>query len=448
MELINPSADDIVRYSVPLVPGRLYWVGILPESKRDPLIRRLLKNAIRPKLKSMLRYKIGTYKREMSAQSIQENSPPKLAKPTSAPSSEAQKVSIDDPIVIMTDKILRYNPLVHDFGPVDLATTCRYFDFLDEITRSGSAVIHVSNCDNPVISANSAYLIALYSVYRYGLSPLCVDRLFQILPETILPPFRDASRMKTCTFPLRVRHFCEALRASIKYRWMNWQAIQVDAIERMQRVEYGDLNWIVEGKFLAFAGPSSSGLDEDGLEVHTPDYYARLFSRWGIRDVVRLNVANYDPSEFEAHGIRHHDLYFEDGSCPPPRIVEQFLNVARGAKGGVAVHCKAGLGRTGTLIGLAVMDRYKVPAHVYIAWARMARPGSVIGPQQHFLVEMEQHILTASRKRKDPPSEIQHLLGSGSEIGLHGDQGQANTLLQRKRRTLSSRKSINSSIPT
>lgn len=46
----------------------------------------------------------------------------------------------------------------------------------------------------------------------------------------------------------------------------------------------------------------------------------------------------------------------------------------------------AGLGRTGTLIGCYLMKHYRMTAAESIAWLRICRPGSVIGPQQQFLV--------------------------------------------------------------
>jgi len=47
----------------------------------------------------------------------------------------------------------------------------------------------------------------------------------------------------------------------------------------------------------------------------------------------------------------------------------------------------AGLGRTGTLIACYIMKHYKFTAAEAIAWIRICRPGSIIGPQQEFLVE-------------------------------------------------------------
>jgi hypothetical protein len=59
----------------------------------------------------------------------------------------------------------------------------------------------------------------------------------------------------------------------------------------------------------------------------------------------------------------------------------------------MAIHCKAGLGRTGTLIGLYAMKHFKFPAEAFIGWIRIARPGSILGPQQHYLIEKEAEYL-------------------------------------------------------
>ena len=50
---------------------------------------------------------------------------------------------------------------------------------------------------------------------------------------------------------------------------------------------------------------------------------------------------------------------------------------------------KAGLGRTGTLIALYLMKHKAFTARESIAWLRICRPGSVIGPQQSYLVSQE-----------------------------------------------------------
>lgn len=47
----------------------------------------------------------------------------------------------------------------------------------------------------------------------------------------------------------------------------------------------------------------------------------------------------------------------------------------------------AGLGRTGTLIGCYLIKHFRFTAAEAIAWIRICRPGSIIGPQQNFLEE-------------------------------------------------------------
>ena len=50
---------------------------------------------------------------------------------------------------------------------------------------------------------------------------------------------------------------------------------------------------------------------------------------------------------------------------------------------------QAGLGRTGTLIALYMMKHKQFAAREAIAWLRICRPGSVIGPQQAYLLSQE-----------------------------------------------------------
>ena len=415
MEFLNSSLATSVQKVVEVVSERVFWASVDMKLFESEIKSSKGFSIVQPSRKPRFEYRVNDGNLPSSPRKTRTKRLCRRDAPVTFPSTK------EDVIIIKSDDVLDYNPLAFDFGPLDLPTTCRYLDFVDEVRRPNSVIIHISDSNRPDLCANSAYLVATYSHIRFNVSPQEIRERFETVPQNLLPSFRDASRFLSCDFHLDIGHFCEAIDASLRHQWIDWNNIRVDRIEKFQQVQHGDINWIIESKFLAFAGPSASRLDEDGFEVLTPAYYAKLFKKIGVTNVVRLNVANYDPSEFEIHGITHHDMFFEDGSCPPPDIIKSFLSLVKNAKGAIAVHCKAGLGRTATLIGLAVMLEYRVPAHVYIAWARIARPGSVIGPQQHFLVAMESQLHGRRKFTSSIPK-------SASDIG------QGEYLVRQKRR--------------
>lgn len=124
-----------------------------------------------------------------------------------------------------------------------------------------------------------------------------------------------------------------------------------------------------------------------GYMLHAPESYFKYFRRHNVTTIVRLNKKCYDASSFIEAGFEHKDLFFVDGSPPTLTIVRQFLKISEKTSGAVAVHCKAGLGRTGTLIACYIMKHYHLTALESIAWIRICRPGSVIGYQQTWLEE-------------------------------------------------------------
>ena len=190
----------------------------------------------------------------------------------------------------------------------------------------------------------------------------------------------------------------------------NWLLI-TDRYERFERVDQGDFNWLTPD-FIALASPlykpneaSIAAVPVDSpryakipqsreavKKSYLPEPFKNVlnhFSKRNVGLVVRLNSELYSPTYFTALGINHLNMIFDDGTCPPLHMVKKFIRLAHDMitiKGqAIAVHCKAGLGRTGCLIGAYLIYRYGFTANEVIAFMRFMRPGMVVGPQQHWL---------------------------------------------------------------
>jgi cell division cycle 14 len=168
--------------------------------------------------------------------------------------------------------------------------------------------------------------------------------------------------------------------------WYDFATFNVQEYQHFEKVENGDLNWTYPGKFISFSGPVPV---HDEYGSFTPQDYVPVFKKFGVSLVIRLNKPQYDEKIFKKAGINHIDLNYPDGTIPPPDIVEKFFEAAEKEKGAIAIHCKAGLGRTGTLIALYAMKHLGFPPAAFIGWIRIARPGSILGPQQVYLNQMD-----------------------------------------------------------
>ncbi|XP_010890778.1 dual specificity protein phosphatase CDC14B isoform X3 [Esox lucius] len=284
------------------------------------------------------------------------------------------------------DDELSYENFYADFGPLNLAMfyrfCCKLTKKLKSITLAQKKIVFYT-CGDQKKQANAAYLIGSYAVMHLQMTPEEAYSLLVSRNSTYLP-FRDAS-FGTCMYHLNILDCLRAIYKALQFGWLDFSQFNVEEYEYYERAENGDFNWIIPGKFLAFSGPHPKSKIENGYPLHAPEAYFPYFRKHNITTIVRLNKKMYDAKRFTDMGFEHHDLFFVDGSTPNDSIVRKFLNICENADGAIAVHCKAGLGRTGTLIGCYMMKHYRLTAAESIAWMRICRPGSVIGPQQNFV---------------------------------------------------------------
>lgn len=300
----------------------------------------------------------------------------------------------DDSTFFSTDDVLVYDPYYGDFGPLNIAQLCRYCRMLDHKLQdpqlANKRIYHVCKPQTDT-RANSILLCCAYLVICQGSSPQQAWAFFSNAKPALVP-YRDAS-LGPPSYPITVLHCLGGLTKAMSLGWYDHATFNPDEYEHYERVENGDFNWIVPNKFLAFSGPTQTPIAYvDGVKTNTPETYYEYFRANNVTGIVRFNNKVYDRKKFVDAGFNHYDLYFADGGNPTDAILKKFLEIAESEKGALAVHCKAGLGRTGTLISLFLMKHHGVTTTEVISWLRLCRPGSVIGPQQNFLGEMERRM--------------------------------------------------------
>ncbi len=348
-----------------------------------------------------------------------------------------------------TDKtLLFYSFFNTDFGPLSLGHLYRFCQSLrmklDDARKSNKVIIYYSST-HPYRMANSVYLIASFALLYLNNNSSIMDAEQQLLgaskrlqrfnnaeeafapfSKIQLPPFHDASPLP-CSYHLSVLDCLRGLQKSKYLGFLNFDNFDVEEYEYYEKVENGDLNWIFPGKFLAFAGPHENKSHDPMYPQSVPEDYIPYFKNKNVSLIVRLNKKYYDERRFTRTGFEHADIYFLDGSNPPLNLLQKFLDLCERTPGGVAVHCKAGLGRTGTCIGCYAMKHYGYTAAEAIGWMRICRPGSVIGPQQHFMEEMEKPMWEAGEMFRNRYGNILYPLAN-----FPGDASNDNDVLSSK----------------
>jgi cell division cycle 14 len=319
----------------------------------------------------------------------------------------------DDFTVFTTDNLIYYS-FCDDFGPMSFANIADFIQRLDhEIRQCASSAIVYCAKDGPRELTNAAFLLGAYMVLKLGVPPSDVAQCFSELRADLLEGYRDAT-FSIPTFRLTLTDCWAGLHQAIQRGWVGlpsptapqlWGGFDLEEYAHYDDPLNGNLHVVVPGKLVAFAGPrdlpGQRAYHDDalGTRAFSPAYYRDIFRELGVTAVVRLNEARYDRCVFTDAGIAHHDLYFDDCTAPPPALVARFFRIVDAAPGLVAVHCKAGLGRTGTLAALLLMRREGFSARAAVGWLRIVRPGCVIGEQQHYLCGVESQLLQRSQRR-------------------------------------------------
>eukprot|EP00439_Symbiodinium_sp_Y106_P077295 s983_g16.t1 len=272
------------------------------------------------------------------------------------------------------------------------------------------ALVHITADGTRETWSNTVTLCCAYSILAKGLSAQDAYQPFAYLD---LPAFVDCRgegangielQEEESDFRLSVLDVLMGIQRARDLGWLDYRSFPVEVYTQMLRAEHGDMSWILQGKALAMASPWAQPVDTEGMPVCTPDVLVPYFIDNKIEVVIQCNhpqseekgerreLISYDPKPFENAGIKHVWLPFEDGGCPSTELIQQFLQVVEPQSGAFVVHCRSGLGRTATVIGIYAMRHLGFTARSFIGWSRVVRPGTVHGSQQQYLVNLEPYV--------------------------------------------------------
>eukprot|EP00961_Rhodomonas_salina_P189578 2558062-Rhodomonas_salina.1 len=300
-----------------------------------------------------------------------------------------------DMCVFSTPEDIVYYPFREDFGPFNLSMVYKFCRIFSKVL-SDEPDKQVAFCGGSTSKrfTNSTFLLGAYLILEQGWSPRKVATQLHEL-TTRCEAYCDITKCPS-NFGLNLEDCWAGLAQAKELGWCGTRTaskIDMESYEHYDDPGNGDLHEVVPGKLIAFKGPRSDidhwWVDVDGIRHFQPVYFHDIFDELNVDCVIRLNAAQYSAEEFECVGIKNIDLEFADGCAPPLRVVEEFLREVEATERVAAVHCQAGLGRTGTLIALYLMKHHNFTARAAIGWTRIVRPGSISGEQQHFLCKME-----------------------------------------------------------
>jgi cell division cycle 14 len=302
---------------------------------------------------------------------------------------------------------LHYHPVGNDFGPTSMSSIIGFIEQLDNklASQPGQKLYYIVGPGRRLLT-NAVFLLGAYMIVKLDIDASSISKITKAISKH-LEPYRDASSTNS-GFELTLEDCWFSLQRSKALGWLNmprsvggrWGRVDPEEYDHYRSVLNANLTEVVPGRLIVLKSPRDVGgrkylNNERGVRHFSASYMAEILTDCEASAVVRLGDEDYDTDAFERRGLLHHDLhaYFDANGLPSPHAAVAFLaavdSAAAADEGPVAAHCSSGLERAPTLAAMYLIRRLSFPAREAIAWVRIMRPGSIVGPQQHYLAALD-----------------------------------------------------------
>ena len=131
--------------------------------------------------------------------------------------------------------------------------------------------------------------------------------------------------------------------------------------------------WIIENKIGGMPHPEVFGNLAENLD--------NLRKNHKIGIIINLTERPIDEYELKQRDILYFHIPIEDFTAPTMDQLLHFKDIYESAQNPIAVHCYAGMGRTGTILAAALVIEGSTPENAIIS-VRAKRPGSIENDEQ------------------------------------------------------------------
>ena len=268
-------------------------------------------------------------------------------------------------VSLSTTNTIEYHPFCDDFGPVNIDNITTFIRLLDaKLSASKNRIVIYSVQPAKRALTNAVFLVGAYMIVSRRVPWTEVSHRLGSIFARLVEPYRDAT-WTAADFHLTLDDCWKGLERGVKAEWVAlpteerpylWGKIDIRQYQLFDDPRLADMHEVIPCKIIAFKGPVDNALvSMNPVYHHSAVHYSQILVIFGVTDMICLVEPEYDPQVFEAFGIRFHYLAFPENTAPSASVVRSFLHIIEYAVGLVAVHCRSGLGRTGTLIALKNM---------------------------------------------------------------------------------------------